>query len=54
MDVTVTSGGMAVEEEALTIIAEIARGAKPTAQQVDELAAFVRATVRFSLEVLCV
>lgn len=45
VDVTVAAGGMAVEEEGLTVIAEVARGAKPSAQEVDELALFIRATV---------
>ena len=49
MDVTTTADGMAVEEEGLTIVVEVARGARPSAAQAEELAAFVRATVRASL-----
>ena len=49
VDVTVAAGGMAVEEEGLTVIAEVARDAKPSAQEVDELASFIRATVSAAL-----
>lgn len=39
------SEGMAVEEEGLTIIAEVTRGAKPSQQDIDELISFIRTTV---------
>lgn len=45
VDVTVTSEGMAVEEEGLTIMAEVTRGAKPSQQDIDELISFIRTTV---------
>ncbi|CAL8464403.1 g3938 [Coccomyxa elongata] len=45
VDVTVTSEGMAVEEEGLTIMAEVTRGAKPNQQDIDELISFIRTTV---------
>ena len=47
VDVTALADGMAIEEEGLAIVVEVARGARPSAAQAEELAAFVRSTVGF-------
>lgn len=49
VDVTVATGGMAVEEEGLILLVEVVRGAKPSPAEIEGLISFIRATVCSSL-----